>query len=300
MDFREVCDFFGGSVSIEEPRGNFADALKKIEDREANAVDPSEDERAALLLLKGVHAALIGNIRNEGGNPTFQTYLQALNSGLFGSRWVFRSSSYILLLSTWQLFPPFFRFCNLHRGSSAMLIEITLNPHAHQIQLVEQCLKMIEDVEPLDELEFCIIHEVWTLSHRVLEAARVSNPAYIFHSPTLQSSHHNPKIYENCCHRLATVRDLANELCFDVISNYAERLIFEVRQAQGVSRASEELKYLEGRYKDSEDFVGVGICRILYADAMVSSPFTSPIALNLCPVDGWDSLGSDTILEKQE
>lgn len=86
MDFREVCDFFGGSVFVEEPRGDFADALTRIEAREANAMNPSEDEKAALLLLRLVQAALVGNITNVDGRPSFQTHVQALYAGGFGKR----------------------------------------------------------------------------------------------------------------------------------------------------------------------------------------------------------------------
>lgn len=300
MDFREVCDFFGGSVFVEEPRGDFADALTRIEAREANAMNPSEDEKAALLLLRLVQAALVGNITNVDGRPSFQTHVQALYAGGFGKRWLFRTRSYVLLLSTWQFYPPLFRFCSLQRGPSSMLINTTLNPHAHHSRLVEQCLEMINDVEPLDQLEFCVTREVWTLSHRALEAARVSNPAYMFHSPTPTSPHHDARIYENCCHRLAYVRDLAEELCFDTISNYAERLIWEVRHAQGVSNSVDNLERLEKRYENSGDHVGVGICHVLHADAMVSSSFTSPSTFNLLPVDGWDYLGSDTSLNQHQ
>lgn len=179
-----------------------------------------------------------------------------------------------------------------------MLINSALNPHAHHSRLVEQCLEMINDVDPLDQLEFCVIREVWTLSHRALEAARVSNPAYIFHSPTPTSPHHDRRIYENCCHRLAHVRLLAEGLRFDTISNYAERLILEVRQAQGISTSVDDLQLLAERYENSGDHVGVGICRVLRADATVSSPFTNPSAFNLLPVDGWDYLGSDTTVEQ--
>ena len=298
MDFREVCDFFGGSIFIEEPRGDFADALSRIEDREANAVNSSEDEKAALLLLRLVQAALVGNITGVDGKPSFQTHVQPLYSGGFGKRWLFRTRSYVLLLSTWQFYPPLFRFCSLQRGPSSMLIDTTLNPHAHHSRLVEQCLEMINDVEPLDQLEFSVIREVWTMSHRALEAARVSNPAYIFHSPTPTNPHQHKRIYEDCCHRLARVRDLAEELCFDVISNYAERLILEVRQAQGISTSEDDLERLVERYENSGDHVGVGICRVLRADTMISSSFTNPSTLNLLPIDGWDYLGSDTSLEQ--
>ena len=298
MDFREVCDFFGGSIFIEEPRGNFADALSMIEDREATAINPSEDEKAALLLLRLIQAALVGNITSVNGKPSFATHLQSLYSGGFGKRWLFRSRSYALLLSTWQFYPPFFRFCSLERGPSSMLMDTTLNPHAHHCRLVEQCLDLINDVDPLDQLEFCVIREVWTLSHCALEAARVSNPAYMFHLPNPISPHHHKRVYENCCHRLAHVRDLAEQLCFDTISNYAERLILEVRQAQGVSICEDDLDRLEERYENSGDHVGVGICRVLRADATVSSSFTNPSTFNLLPIDGWDYLGSDTSFEQ--
>ena len=179
-----------------------------------------------------------------------------------------------------------------------MLINTTINPYAHHYQLVEQCLELINDMDPLDQLEFCISREVWTLSHRALEAARVSNPSYIFHSPAPTSPHHHERIYKNCCYRLAHVRDLAEELCFDTISNYAERLILEVRLAQGLSTFEDDLDLLEKRYEASEDHVGIGICHVLRADATVSSSFTNPSTFNLLPIDGWDYLGSDTSLEQ--
>ena len=298
MDFREVCDFFGGSIFIEEPRGDFTEALIRIDRREANAINCSEDEKAALLLLRLIQAALAGKVTSVDGKPSYVTLVQSLYSGGFSKRWLFRTRSYVLLLSTWQFYPPLFRFCSLQRGPSNMLINTTVNPYAHNYRLVEQCLEMINDVDTLDQLEFCIFREVWTLSHRALEAARVSNAAYKFHSPAPTSPHHDPRIYENCCHRLAHVRDLAEELCFHTISSYAERLILEVRRAQGISTSEDDLDLLEKRYENSEDHVGIGICRVLRADAAVSSSFTNLSTFNLLPIDGWDYLGSDTSLEQ--
>ena len=100
MDFREVCEFFGGSIFIEEPRGDFADALNRIEDREANAINCSQDEKAALLLLRLIQAALAGKVTTVDGKSSYTTLVDSLYSGGFGKRWLFRTRSYVLLLST--------------------------------------------------------------------------------------------------------------------------------------------------------------------------------------------------------
>ena len=131
-----------------------------------------------------------------------------------------------------------------------------------------------------------------------MEAARISNPSYLYHTLGSNNSNHKPEVFENCCSRLADVRELAEVLSFDTISSYAERLILEVRQAQGSPESSELLKNLQKRYEASNDKVGIGICYILRADSLVSGPFTNPIALNLLPVDSWDYLGSDTNLNE--
>ena len=296
MDLREICDFFGGSIFLEEPRGNFNSSEERIQEREANANQDSDDEKAACLLLKIVHAALVGNIANEDGKPSCQTYLKTFYAEDRSQRWLFRARSYSILLATWQFYPPLFRFCNLQRGPSSMLIETTLNPPKHLLHFYSLNVEMIDDVDPLDKLEFSIIEALWTLSHRGLEAARVSNPSYIFHDPKPEHPRHDKKIYEECCHRLANVKSMAEELRLDTVSNYAERLIAEVRQAQGIFDPVKIFEPLKARYEAAGDDVGVAICYVLQADAMVSGCFTSPLALNLLPVDGWDYLGSETSL----
>lgn len=183
MDFREICDFFGGSIFLEEPRGNFKSSEERIQEREANANQSSDDEKAACLLLNIVHAALVGNIANEDGKPSCQTYLNAFYAEDRSQRWLFRVRSFSILLATWQFYPPLFRFCSLQRGPSSMLIETTLNPPKHILRLYQLNLAMIDDIDPLDKLEFSIIAALWMLSHRGLEAARVSNPSYVFHMP---------------------------------------------------------------------------------------------------------------------
>ena len=113
----------------------------------------------------------------------------------------------------------------------SMLLDTISQAHANNSRLVKELLELVDEVEPLDELEFRIIREVWTLSPRALEAARLSNPSYLYHALGSNNSNHKPEVFENCCSRLADVRELAEALSFDTISNYAERLIFEVRQA---------------------------------------------------------------------
>ncbi|MCJ1377613.1 hypothetical protein MMC17_000708 [Xylographa soralifera] len=298
MDFRDVCDIFGGTIFLEEPRGDFATAHEQIKHRENSVAEASDDEKAAILLLKAIHAAFVGSLFGDDKSPKFQQYMRPLYLGDFGPRWQFRITSYIILVSSWQFYPPLFRFCSLERGPLAMLLDTISQAHAHNSRLVTELLELVDEVEPLDELEFRIIREVWTLSQRALEAARISNPSYLYHALGSKNSKYRPEIFENCCSRLADVRELAEALSFDTVSNYAERLIFEVRQAQGSPDASDLLENLKKRYEASNDEVGVGICHILRADSLVSGPFTNPIALNLLPVDGWDYLGSDTNLDE--
>ena len=297
MDFREICDFFGGSIFLEEPRGNFRSSEERIQEREANVDQSSDDEKAACLLLKIVHAALVGNIANEDGKPSCQTYLNAFYAEDRSQRWLFRVRSFFILLATWQHYPPLFRFCNLQRGPSSMLIETTLNLPKYLLRIYQLNLGMIDDVDPLDKLEFGIIAALWMLSHRGLEAARVSNPSYIFHTPKPEHPRHDMGIYEACCRQLASAKNLAEELRLNIVSNYAERLMAEVRQAQGVSDPVKVFEPLKARYEASRDDVGVAMCYVLQADAMISGCFTSPMALNLLPVDGWDYLGSETSLK---
>ncbi|MCJ1290509.1 hypothetical protein MMC34_002048 [Xylographa carneopallida] len=298
MDFREVCEVFGGTIFFEEPRSNFATAYGQIEHREESLTEASDDERAAILLLKAIHAALVGSLFGDDESPKFLRYMRPLYEGEFGPRWEFRIKAYNVLVSSWQFYPPLFRFCSLERGPMAMLLNTISQAHVHNSRLVRELLDLVNEVDPLDELEFRIIREVWTLSHRALEAARMSNPSYLYHAFGCNNSNHKPEVFENCCSRLADVSELAEALNFDTISNYAQRLIFEVRQAQGSPDCSNLLNNPKKRYEATNDEVGIGICFILQADSLVSGPFTNPTALNLLPVDGWDYLGSDTNLSE--
>ena len=98
------------------------------------------------------------------------------------------------------------------------------------------------------------------MSHRALEAARVPNLSYLYYIQDSKSGDYDYRDFENCCTRLAEVRDLAEALEFDTISNYAERLMLEFHQAQGVASYVEDLDRLEKRHKSTGDTLGAGVC----------------------------------------
>ena len=87
MDFRDVCDIFGGTVFLEEPRGSFATAHEQIKHLEQSVAEGSNDEKAAILLLKAIYAALIGSLFGDDENPKFQQYMRPLYLGDCGPRW---------------------------------------------------------------------------------------------------------------------------------------------------------------------------------------------------------------------
>ena len=160
MDFRDVCDIFDGTIFLEEPRGNFATAQEQIEHRERSVAEASTDEKAAVLLLKAIHAALVGSLYGDDESPNFRQYMSPLYPGDFGPRWQFRIKLYILLVSSWQFYPPLFRFCTLERGPVSMLLDTISQAHANNSRLVKELLELVDEVEPLNELEFRIIREV--------------------------------------------------------------------------------------------------------------------------------------------
>ena len=173
MGFREVCEIFGGSIFVEEPRGSFVEAYKRIEQLKETLTVKDTKKHAALLLLKGIHAALISNLHND--ERCCQKCLQLLCKAILA-----RDGS-LGLGSISCLFLPgnSIQRCSASIHSKEALLEAVTDAHVHDPSLADQCLAGISTLDPLDELEFFIICEVWTLSHRGLEAARAVLVTYI-------------------------------------------------------------------------------------------------------------------------
>ncbi|KAK5713662.1 hypothetical protein LTR15_011362 [Elasticomyces elasticus] len=84
----------------------------------------------------------------------------------------------------------------------------------------------------------------------------------------------------------------------DKVKRYDDRLKVEYRLAVAHDSAVHSLHELSTAYLLAGDQIGVGLCKIMEADTLLSPPFTSPLALNLIVdgrIDGWDNPQWDVV-----
>ena len=289
MDFREVCEFFGGTIFYEELRGNLHDLSASIDSYEHLPEHRDADSRAAGTLLRVVHRLYSGNFRSAQ-----QLLTSLLNDNQYSNRWKFRAYTYTILFHTWKHSPPAFRFSSPLRGPSMVVWEITHN-QLDISGILRVCNSLRQYAKPIDLLEYNLIQELWHISSRGLEMTRSLNPAYEYYD------NREPAILEayraelsECMQRLTGMQLESFRLEMPLVSAYIDRLLYELSYSEGLEDATRHLDSMKAKYEDGKDVHGLGLYELLKEDAVVSSPFTTPLVLNLHLADSWDKFGGNS------
>lgn len=80
------------------------------------------------------------------------------------------------------------------------------------------------------------------------------------------------------------------------LGSYVDRRILYIHYAMDFSVCNEVSQRLFARYEAKGDRVGMANCKLLQADAMLSSPFTAPIVLNQIPLILPGATGTSEVL----
>ncbi|KAL2817047.1 hypothetical protein BDW59DRAFT_175587 [Aspergillus cavernicola] len=245
MNFEKITSLMGGTLSIEEYRGDFAHIISTIATLEKSAgFRTSSESQARVLLLKAVRSMLCGNL---GESRCVLSALSDLAADL-DERWAFRIKSYERLCAYLQLVPPLLRFQSQF-GSSASTIR--------QAELGESIAQLSEghsQIENLDQFEAAL-------------------PTYLYQSNlylwTVQGQHNqyaNKPLAEKGAEItskadgpfLPSFKESATELHLSQTAASLERIEYECEVAKGSESSDTLFNQLYNHHQDNLDIVVEG------------------------------------------
>ena len=287
MDFREVCNFFGGSIFPEEPRCDYPDVVHRLNEVESSlnsAVGTATTEgRAAFLLLSVVHLILTGShkkahqLLNELSRFTITHGLPV--------RWRFRAGGYALLNTIHILFPPLGRSNTVAHGPSSLLVEDRFfSPHTEDYpfkNLLKAGEAMRSAMGVLDQFEFDLFICMYVVSKAIhdIPVSIIGRPSPVF---ALYETPSNVSISIGT--RNLQIRDvaaIADAEDLPTVSRNIDRLSLEFDRARKWVYFAKDIKHLYDRYSAASDEVGLASLTMMIGDNIVSEPRTSPLCLNM-------------------
>jgi hypothetical protein len=124
MDFKEISDFFGGTVFPEEYRGDFKLIEVRINGLEKHlSLSSSVEDRAKVFLLRAILSMLTGDLKVASG---FLEKILAFGTEL-DLRWRARCKAYKFRIFSMQRVPPAIRFRPELSSSSSPIRDAELN-----------------------------------------------------------------------------------------------------------------------------------------------------------------------------
>ena len=268
MDVFEVFKFFGGTIFLEEFRGDLNAISMKLDAYlgASTLLDP-RDREASSSILRSIWYALRGDFHRS------RETLSKLDYTTTRPRWRYRILTYKALVELWALHPPTFRIYPL-RSSVGLTNWFSDRPHAQIQEARLECPKYEDYARPEDLVE----HEmIMTLVILMFERD-------VVHGETLESK----ALYS----RLETLRDRCSESALEQGAAYVARLLHEACRTWGFDeKALGHLDDMQARYARIGDTHGLGLCELLRGELCVSPRRSSLILLNLDIVDQYDGFG---------
>ncbi|KFY97541.1 hypothetical protein V500_02027 [Pseudogymnoascus sp. VKM F-4518 (FW-2643)] len=275
MDFKEISDFFNGTICSEEYRTDLEDADSRIRQLESRITSFSiTQDRATILILRSLHATMTGNLSQS---ENYLINLSTLAEEAEDQSLISRCRIFQHHIRSLKKLPPFLRFRSDADTGSGPISDATLDRIGNLKRFVDFCTARRQSWSGIERLEIKVIRYISNLPNNLWMAAFHHHPNYnaSFCAPLFDSSKPCESWFINDAKRLGLLRT----------SRYMERLNVEYLLAGGSSEGRTELSKLFLCYHNDGDFIGAGNCMMMQADNALSLPFTSPIALNLYAVD---------------
>ncbi|MDI1485065.1 MAG: hypothetical protein OHK93_000199 [Ramalina farinacea] len=287
MDFKDVCEFFGGSIFPEEPRCDYPDIVQRLNDVERSLSSTSdtaiEEGRAALLLLRVVHLVLTG--KHKKAHELINELSRCTVDHGLPDRWRFRAGAYALLNTIHILFPPLGRSHTVAHGPSSLLVEDRFFSPQEEDHALKNILKAGESMRnamgPLDQLEFDLFVCMYIVSKAMhdIPASDIGRSNYVV-APSDMPSNVSISIGGRNL-RIRDVAAMADTQGLPIVSRNVDRLSLEFDGARKWDLFAEGIKQLYERYTAASDEVGEASLIMMIGDNIVSEPRTSPLSLNM-------------------
>ncbi|KAH6720106.1 CHAT domain-containing protein [Leptodontidium sp. MPI-SDFR-AT-0119] len=283
MDFKELCQFFGGTIFKEESRGDLKKIREDLTKRDESRTSQDANEEAAVILIRAVWQLQSGEFRKARED------LEVLDDEKYGRRWRFRARLYKALRWLWESFPPPFKYDS--RTTTDAMLALTMEASQTGMKIMgftdnweyitKYRLETMYQLSDIDILEYDIIRVLTGLCLGQMDYFRMLNTASRYFDDDAEETRacveEIPQIQAN----IRTLQRLANQQQLGGVAAYLERLLYETAKAAGnISHMVEHLKILRSSYLAAVDWHGLGIYEMLRGDTIVSSDLTSPLMMN--------------------
>ena len=292
MDFEQVSNFFGGTIFSEEYRTDFQRVDEQLQTLASAVTESSSaDERAVLLMLKGIDAAMCGEL--AFAERCFEN-LQILTEELPDQSWRRRCINYQFYLLSLKRVSPVLRFRPDSDNDSGIRKDRQLNMFEKRQQLKNaRTVSASNGWSALERLESDVILNNSRFVNDLWMYVYYSHPNYP-HDPPANSTMSNMwvTIFKSSEPYPIEVPKVAKGLGLHKIAGYLRRLTVGYWIGGNSEKALSMLSDMCGTYLESNDIIGAANCKLIQGNKALSPPFTNPQALNLIPLDrglGWDN-----------
>ncbi|KAJ5657811.1 uncharacterized protein N7484_001460 [Penicillium longicatenatum] len=296
MDFNEFIGICGRSPFAEEFRGDFDEAWDRLQQHQFDDFLIEPEQHAEYLRCVSLYSILTGRLAcsYESLNK-----LHGLLDRLPHS-WGLRWSNYTMLTHFNRRYAPGLHFYH-ERGrpiSISMLKEMIGPVELDQIFRANFDTHCSTGAQPDRVLCEALGSILWfpIMARNLTTKFHPLSPKGPWHTPSADSASQVGQLSNGFVRH----RDMASGNGEPEIGSYLSRLIVELHQAGDSTTSSVALRDLFDMYQTSGDTVGMGDCKVMEADSLLSPVFASPISLNLTVIDSSSSIGDNTVWDAIE
>ncbi|KAK4982527.1 hypothetical protein LTR50_007702 [Elasticomyces elasticus] len=283
MDFHDICDCFGGSIFVEDPRHDPSDAATPR--KPEGSIDWTEniEYKISSELLRAVRSIILQGEARHG-----MEILQELGSliqsklNIVPSRWLYRTNTYLLLSATHLFYPPLCRLNRVARGPSSVTFEDAAAPLelARRFIAANGSLEQGRDpISRIDQFEFDTVLCTFMLSHAIHKM-----PQKISHNHRDSTFNDSTKPDMVCSLTSRTVRvsivaSEAIKLDLSAVSTYLDRLLLELIRVTTPTNFEPRMLVLHEKLQHGGDVIGMASWHMFAGDNIACGPQTTPLFL---------------------
>ncbi|KAJ9662591.1 hypothetical protein H2198_001263 [Neophaeococcomyces mojaviensis] len=281
MDFRQLSEIFDDTVLPDDYRTNLRSARERVAALKARvSANPQKEDIHGLLLTQAVYFCICGDFISANNYLT-QLFDHAQSTS--DSSLLARCSAYQVYLRCTKNVPPSLWFRIDTDTGTGVVRSVGVSPlrvrYLHQRK--ENRNKLASALEKFEEGVLCTYTkfpaDLWM-------QAFPEHPQYFKDLPAV--------LYQEGMDYWENFKFNENAATFPSIAAYLNRMTLQYRLAGNDSNARGLLSSFSEDALSRGDLVAAAHCQLQLGDAILSPPFTSPLALNLVSVVrevGWDN-----------
>ena len=256
MDFKQLSDFFGGTVFPDDYRVDLQDAARRITDLESSSDQSDVRVKASIILLRLIHSAMSGDLARADVN--LERLSQFPESEL-GSSWPFRRSAYRFYIACLKRMPPILRFWSGRNNQIGVLRDYELGvQEKRKSQINQKSLVRNQVQNPLDKCEFMVIYEITDFHSHLWMQAFEHHPQYPDHLLAMLFESAEP------CSP-ATIQS-GEALALTQTAAYLKRFALQYLLGGCSDQATSEFERLNNLSIQQEDFIGEAHIKLMQGE----------------------------------